>query len=61
MNNRRDHANLNQISHDAALALAREALDKGFKVTHIYADTVGDPQKYANYLRTNLAMHAQVL
>jgi ribonuclease H2 subunit A len=34
--------------------LARGALAQGFRIANIYADTVGDPNKYADYLRTNL-------
>ena len=61
MNNRREHSNLNEISHDAALQLSRSALSQGFKVTTIYADTVGEPHKYANYLRTNLSEYSHIL
>ena len=42
------------MSHQAALYLCRYALAEGFKVTHIYADTVGDPSKYANFLRQGI-------
>ncbi len=39
----------------SALELARGALKDGFKIAQIYADTVGDPTKYADYLRRNLS------
>ena len=55
MNNKKHHTNLNEISHKAALSLSRGALKKGFKVVKIIADTVGDPAKYADYLRNNLS------
>lgn len=61
MNNIHQHTNLNEISHQAALELCRQALKGGFKVSHIYADTVGDPGKYTNFLQTNLVDYASVV
>lgn len=61
MNNKKQHTNLNEISHKSALELTRGALKQGFKVTNIYADTVGDPAKYADYLRTNLSEFADII
>lgn len=61
MNNKKEHINLNQISHGAALELSRQALKKGFKITHIYADTVGDPGKYAQYLRNGLEEFSKII
>jgi ribonuclease H2 subunit A len=48
---RPDKYNLNAISHDAALGLVRKALDMGVNVKEVYADTVGDPGKYAEKFR----------
>jgi ribonuclease H2 subunit A len=48
---RPDKYNLNAISHDAALGLVRSALDAGVNVKEVYADTVGDPTKYAEKFR----------
>jgi ribonuclease H2 subunit A len=61
MNNKKQHTNLNEISHRSALELARGALKDGFKIANIYADTVGDPGKYADYLRTNLSEFSNVI
>lgn len=38
-----DSVNLNTISHNAAIKLLRNALSKGFKITDVFVDTVGDP------------------
>ena len=45
----------------SALELTRNALKDGFKIVHIYADTVGDPSKYADYLSINLAEYSQII
>ena len=39
------------MSHDAAMALVQDALDRGVKVDEVYVDTVGDPDKYENKLK----------
>lgn len=44
-------ASLNNISHDAAMQLIQNALDKGFKVTHVYLDAVGPNETYLKKLR----------
>jgi ribonuclease H2 subunit A len=61
MNNQHDHNNLNEISHQSALSLCREALGRGFRVTHIYADTVGDPQFYTRFIRNRLEDYADIV
>jgi len=43
---RRAKHNLNSISHDAAAGLIRKALDDGVRVTEVFVDTVGPPDKY---------------
>ena len=60
MNNLKYNINLNELSHNAALQLTRRAYAQGFKITHIYADTVGDPQKYTKFLTDNLRDHCQI-
>ena len=45
-----DSVNLNTISHNAAVKLIRSALSQGFKIVEIYVDTVGDPEKYRQYI-----------
>ena len=43
--------NLNEMSHDAAIALIRNIVDKGnVKVRKAYIDTVGNPQSYRRKL-----------
>lgn len=54
MNNLKINMNLNELSHNAALELCKRAFAHGFNITHIYADTVGDPQKYTKFLTDNL-------
>ena len=41
--------------------MARGALAQGFRIANIYADTVGDPNKYADYLRTNLSEYSGII
>jgi ribonuclease H2 subunit A len=60
MNNLKYNINLNELSHNAALELAKRAFAQGFKITHIYADTVGDPLKYTTFLKENLREHSQI-
>ena len=38
--------NLNKISHDSAIGLIQKVRDLGFKVTRVFLDTVGAPDKY---------------
>jgi hypothetical protein len=49
------------MSHNAALELCRQALASGFKVTNIYADTVGDPGKYAALLKNGLSQYSSIV
>lgn len=42
--------NLNEQSHNAAIRLIRDVLDKGFKLKKVYLDTVGDPGRYEKKL-----------
>ena len=42
--------NLNEISRDAAIELIDIVRSDGVNVTEVYVDTVGDPQKYENFL-----------
>lgn len=61
MNNLKYNINLNELSHNAALELCKRAFQKGFRVTHIYADTVGDPQKYTNFMQSNLKEYSEII
>lgn len=61
MNNNKFHVNLNEISHQSALELSRSALSQGFRVAHIYADTVGDPGKYADLLKRGLKEYSEIV
>ncbi|KAK3096077.1 hypothetical protein FSP39_022791 [Pinctada imbricata] len=47
----RQKYNLNSISHDCAIRLIKRAIEKGVKVTEVYVDTVGDPEKYQAKLK----------
>ena len=49
---RRTPHNLNAISHDAAIHMIRKVMAAGAKVEEIYVDTVGDPVKYENKLKS---------
>jgi len=42
---------LNVLSHNAAMKLIQNALDEGFKITHVYLDTVGTPDSYRDKLK----------
>lgn len=61
MNNNKNHINLNEISHQSALELTRGALKEGFKIVHVYADTVGDPGKYTEFLRNGMSEYASIV
>ena len=43
---RRSKYNLNTMSHDTAIGLVNEAIERGVQVSEIYVDTVGPPEKY---------------
>merc|ERR1719244_1620355 len=43
---RRGKYNLNSMSHDTAIGLVKDALAAGVKVSEVYVDTVGPPEKY---------------
>lgn len=47
---RRNKYNLNQMSHDTAIALVKGVQEKGIKIAHVYIDTVGPPAKYKEKL-----------
>jgi len=49
---RRSPHNLNAISHDAAIHMIRKVIAAGAKVEEVYVDTVGDPVKYEQKLKT---------
>lgn len=53
-------ANLNSISHETAAALINHVVSLGHHVTRAYVDTVGDPDKYAAFLRDRIPSHIQV-
>jgi len=43
---KRGKYNLNSMSHDCAIGLIKAAIEKGVKVSEVYVDTVGPPEKY---------------
>jgi ribonuclease H2 subunit A len=55
-----DSINLNTISHNAAIKLLRSALSQGFKVTDVYVDTVGDANKYREYIRSRIPEYLNI-
>ncbi|KAK0070482.1 ribonuclease H2 subunit A [Biomphalaria pfeifferi] len=42
----REKYNLNALSHDCAIRLIKQALNRGVNVSEVYVDTVGDATKY---------------
>ncbi|KAK2197035.1 bifunctional Ribonuclease HII-HIII domain/Ribonuclease H-like superfamily/Ribonuclease HII-HIII/Ribonuclease H superfamily [Babesia duncani] len=44
--------NLNTISHDTAISIIQHVLSCGYKVEHVYIDTVGIPSAYEKILKT---------
>eukprot|EP01089_Gocevia_fonbrunei_P006883 TRINITY_DN1789_c0_g1_i1.p1 TRINITY_DN1789_c0_g1~~TRINITY_DN1789_c0_g1_i1.p1 ORF type:complete len:222 (+),score=44.75 TRINITY_DN1789_c0_g1_i1:327-992(+) len=46
--------NLNQISHDTAVSLIQLSLTKKIKLTDVYVDTVGPPDKYQSFLKSKI-------
>ncbi|KAI8774570.1 ribonuclease H2 subunit A [Biomphalaria glabrata] len=42
----REKYNLNALSHDCAIRLIQQALNRGVNVSEVYVDTVGDATKY---------------
>ena len=48
---RRSKYNLNTMSHDSAIGLVKEAIERGVQVSEIYVDTVGPPEKYQSKLQ----------
>lgn len=43
---KRHKYNLNTVSHDTAIGLIHQAISAGVKVSEVYVDTVGVPEKY---------------
>jgi ribonuclease H2 subunit A len=43
---RRGKYNLNTMSHDTAIGLINKAIESGVRVSEVYVDTVGPPDKY---------------
>jgi len=46
---------LNVISHECAIEMIQAALRKGYKLTHVYIDTVGVPEHYVQKLDSRFA------
>jgi len=44
--------NLNTISHDTAMGLIQGVIDKGVNLVAVFLDTVGDPTKYADLIKS---------
>ncbi|KAG9393821.1 Ribonuclease HII [Carpediemonas membranifera] len=53
-------ANLNSVSHEAAASLINHVVSLGHHVTHAYIDTVGDPGRYAEFLRRRIPQHIKL-
>ncbi|KAG7164939.1 Ribonuclease H2 subunit A-like [Homarus americanus] len=43
---KRPKVSLNEVSHNAAIGLIKRAIAAGVKVSEVYVDTVGPPEKY---------------
>lgn len=48
---RRRKYNLNALSHDTAVELVQQTLEKGVQVAELYVDTVGPKDKYQQKLK----------
>ena len=48
---RRTPFSLNAISHDSAIDMITSTLNAGVVLTHVYVDTVGDPENYQQKVR----------
>ena len=57
---RRRKYNLNALSHDTAIELVQQTLDKGVRVTELYVDTVGPKEKYQEKLKRLFPQIAKV-
>lgn len=51
---KRQKVSLNVISQNAAVDLVLAAKRNGANITHIYVDTVGSPEKYAEHLKKKI-------
>ena len=49
---RDEPTNLNKMSHQAVVSMIQKLLDRGINVTRVFVDTVGPPEKYTDFLRS---------